>query len=1226
MLRSVVWAALSEQLIHRIRNRDRTERFSVVRLLSLKLAGFKSFADPTTVDLPGQMVGVVGPNGCGKSNIIDAVRWVLGESRASELRGGSMQDVIFNGTDTRNPAGRCSVEMLFDNGEHRMGGQWREYAQIAVRRVLSRSGGSQYFLNNQQVRRRDVQDVFLGTGLGPRAYAIIGQGTISRIIESRPEELRLFLEEAAGVSKYKERRRETENRLADTQENLLRVQDVLGELAKQLTKLEKQAAVAQEYGQLNERRQKLEWTLWFQIMQEAQAKETRANLEMREQQNALEERLAAIRRNEAELEETRQAHYEAGDALNAAQGLLYEAGADVAKYEAEIRFVTDSQERLQARGSTLQQRYDQAQTDLAGAAERIEGATEELAGLREQQETAAAQLEEQESVLPELEQRQAEYVAVYRTQQMQLMEMQQRLNRLQSDARLHGQQHAQCSSRQAHLQQQLAQSRLTQDGALEAAQAILEQEQQRLHELEAEQEQLLLRRTDCEQQRDTVLQRLQEQRQRQAAAESELQTLQTLQQEQTADNSLAQQYAVQQGLDRQPIWEQVRARPGWETALETALGGMLTAVGVVAADWGRVVSDGQARESGLLAYRRDGADRLTGAEGAAAAGENTAAEAAGLLHWTAVVAGASAQSLHPLRGWLSCHFQRIYFADTVARAQQALQMLAGSGQQSGVVVFTQAGDCLTPHTVRFAASAQGDTAAAGLLLRQQRVETLAQELHGLEQAITADGEKRQTCEAALQTVVSQIRETRQQQQAQQQLLHRQQLDVQRQVQHQEHAQQQQQQAQQELDSLEQQLLALDEQMELTQGQQDDAGEQLEYAKVRSDEAQQQVQRAEQELAQARDALLQKERESSQVTMRLQALEARSEQWVLQQQQAQTVMGDVQSQLEQLREEEQQLTAAAAQTALQSALALKAQRQTDLGTVRSRYDGLTEQLRVQSEQRMQLDRDVEPIRQRISERQLAEQEQRLRKESYSQQLQTAAVDMEEVRAYALAQQLSNKELEATCKKLQQRMQAMGPVNLAALQELEQESERRGYLESQYDDLQQAVQTLEAAIVQIDSETRDLLTDTYNAVNQSFGRLFPRLFGGGRAYLRMTDEEILHCGVQVMAQPPGKKNQTIQLLSGGEKALTAIALVFAMFELNPAPFCLLDEVDAPLDDANTSRYVELVKEMSRQTQFLFISHNKVAMEAAQQLVGVTMQERGVSRVVAVDIESALETAEQ
>ncbi|HEY0201904.1 MAG TPA: AAA family ATPase, partial [Burkholderiaceae bacterium] len=374
-----------------------------MRLNSIKLSGFKSFADPTNFLLPGQLVGVVGPNGCGKSNIMDAVRWVLGESKASELRGESMQDVIFNGTNTRKPASRASVELVFDNADHRAGGHWGQYGEIAVKRVLTRDGASSYYINNQPVRRRDVQDVFLGTGLGPRAYAIIGQGTISRIIESKPEELRLFLEEAAGVSKYKERRRETENRLSDTRENLTRVEDILRELNANLDKLEKQAEVAQKYHALQASATLKQQQLWFLKRAEAQADQARIQADGLQAVNDLEARTADLRHIEAELETIRQAHYAAGDQVNQAQGKLYEASAEVGRLEAEIRYVVEGRQRVEQRLVTLKEQIAQwalRQQDAQAESETLAG---QGASAEEQAELLAAHVEEQAQQLPELE-------------------------------------------------------------------------------------------------------------------------------------------------------------------------------------------------------------------------------------------------------------------------------------------------------------------------------------------------------------------------------------------------------------------------------------------------------------------------------------------------------------------------------------------------------------------------------------------------------------------------------------------------------------------------------------------------------------------------------------------------------------------------------------------------------------------------------------------------------
>src|SRR6476660_5507721 len=428
-----------------------SSKAKLVRLNSIKLSGFKSFAEPTNFMLPGQLVGVVGPNGCGKSNIMDAVRWVLGESKASELRGESMQDVIFNGSSLRKPAGRSSVELVFDNSDHRAGGQWNQYGEIAVKRVLTRDGNSSYYINNQPVRRRDVQDVFLGTGLGPRAYAIIGQGTISRIIESKPEELRLFLEEAAGVSKYKERRRETENRLGDTRENLTRVDDILRELNANLDKLEKQAEVAARYNGLQSEVTLKQHQQWFLKRAEAEADQGRVKAEADKAVNSLESRVADLRHIENELETVRQAHYAAGDQVNQAQGQLYEASAEVGRLEAEIRFVVEGRQRVEQR---LAQLKDQT-AQWAARKEEAEAETENLSSLAMQGEEQAtmlsAQVEEQGMQLPDLEEALRQAQARSLEQRGAVTQVQQQIQVLAADQRNIEEQSRQLNQRRERL-------------------------------------------------------------------------------------------------------------------------------------------------------------------------------------------------------------------------------------------------------------------------------------------------------------------------------------------------------------------------------------------------------------------------------------------------------------------------------------------------------------------------------------------------------------------------------------------------------------------------------------------------------------------------------------------------------------------------------------------------------------------------------------------------------
>ncbi|MDO5290967.1 MAG: chromosome segregation protein SMC, partial [Pseudomonadota bacterium] len=542
-----------------------------MRLNSIKLSGFKSFAEPTNFMLPGQLVGVVGPNGCGKSNIMDAVRWVLGESKASELRGESMQDVIFNGTTSRKPASRSSVELTFDNSDHRAGGQWGQFTEIAVKRVLTREGNSSYYINNQPVRRRDVQDVFLGTGLGPRAYAIIGQGTISRIIESRPEELRLFLEEAAGVSKYKERRRETENRLSDTRENLTRVEDILRELNANLEKLEKQAEVAQQYHALQAAATLKQSQLWFLKRAEAEEGQVKLKVEAEKAVNDLESRVADLRHVEAELETIRQAHYAAGDHVNQAQGLLYEASAEVGRLEAEIRFVVEGRQRAESRLAQLKEQVAQWAQRRAEAEEEIESLAEQGASAEEQAITLAAQLEDQQSALPDLQDALRRAQAAAGEQRSAVAQVQQQIQVLAAEQRGIEEQARQLQARRDRLsadrnalaapdEQQLHDMQAQLASAEEAA----EMADARLQELQGSVPQL-------DEARRAAQQAVNTESARQADLAARLDALKALQDKLKTDGKLGP-WLQKHGLDGLAgLWSRIHVEPGWEAALEAAL-------------------------------------------------------------------------------------------------------------------------------------------------------------------------------------------------------------------------------------------------------------------------------------------------------------------------------------------------------------------------------------------------------------------------------------------------------------------------------------------------------------------------------------------------------------------------------------------------------------------------------------------------------------------------------
>ena len=1169
-----------------------------MRLNSIKLSGFKSFAEPTHFMLPGQLVGVVGPNGCGKSNIIDAVRWVLGESRASELRGESMQDVIFNGTTSRKSSSRSSVELIFDNGDHRAGGQWSQFPEIAVKRVLTRDGTSSYYINNQPVRRRDVQDVFLGTGLGPRAYAIIGQGTISRIIESKPEELRLFLEEAAGVSKYKERRRETENRLSDTRENLTRVEDILRELNANLEKLERQAEVAQRYKNLQQQVGLKQQQFWFLKRAEALADQTQLQESILQATNGLESKVADLRHIEADLETIRQAHYAAGDQVNQCQGLLYEASADVGKLEAEIRFVVEGRQRALAR-------IEQVKTQAAQWHEQSVQAQEELSRLHnqsadgdEQAEILQAQCEEQQTHLPQLEDavRQAQTSA--NEQRLQVVQVQQQIQVLAADQRNIEEQNRQMESRRDKLDadkralalpdlNQVAQARTS----MQQAQSQSEQAQAALLDLEAA-------LPDLDGQRQAAQTAVNTESARQADLSARLQALKALQERVKTDQKLSP-WLSRHGLDNlQALWSRLHIEAGWENALEAALRERLSALEVGQLDL-------------VKAFALEPPPTKLSFYSPTAASTDTPSGTRSRLVDLLRVHDAGQKAL--LSHWLA----HAYTAPTLDAA-----LSERSNLLPGEVIYVPQGHAVTRMSVGFYAP---DNEQAGLLARAQEIENLEKQLRA--QALIHE-EARNTsarAEATYNETRLQLNSARLAASETQAKAHALQVASLQLDQLAEQAQSRSQQIDQDLADIEALAQDLQERLLQSQSRFEELDMQLADGQERHAQLEDQAMAAQRRLDDAREQLRSLERQAQEADFNRRTLISRQAELNRSIETAQQQMQTMAAQQAQAEEELQRLSDVAAQAGLQAALALKSEREATLGAKRSEYDDLTTKLRASDERRLQIERELDPLRQRITELQLKEQAARLGSDQYNQMLIDAQADLEALALSVAQDQVRIHGMQTDIDRLNREIQSLGAVNLAALEELSSARERKGFLDAQSADLNEAMVTLEDAIKKIDAETRDLLGGTFKTVNEHFGRMFPELFGGGNARLVMTGEEILDSGVQVMAQPPGKKNQTIHLLSGGEKALTAIALVFAIFQLNPAPFCLLDEVDAPLDDANTERYAKLVSSMSKETQFLFISHNKIAMQMAEQLIGVTMQEQGVSRIVAVDMESAVGMAE-
>ncbi len=1168
-----------------------------MRLTHIKLVGFKSFVDPTSIEVPGQLVAIVGPNGCGKSNVIDAVRWVLGESKASALRGESMQDVIFNGTSNRKPVARASVELMFDNSLGKAAGQWSQYAEISVKRVLTREGESLYYINNSHVRRRDIQDIFMGTGLGPRAYAIIEQGMISRIIEAKPEELRVFLEEAAGISKYKERRRETEHRLHDTRENLSRVADICQELALQIDKLDQQAKVATQFKELQGDMQRKQNLLWLLRKMEADNEAQRHARDIERAANDLEAETANLREIEKRLEEVRGLHYEAGDTLSGAQGELYAANAEVQRLETEIRYISDNRARSESQIAQLTAQsgqWQQQEGELSGALDMWQG---RQGGAGERLQLARDRVALESAKLPEADQ-------AFRAIQSRLSEERSGLAKAEQALRIeqthigHANKTLQgLALRQERLLSEHQGLARPDSAAIEAKQFEIAELAEALATKDAQLASQLQHLPELDSARRTAQEKLDAQQREQAGLESRLATLKQVQ-DQVESNAQIHEWLIKHSLDSLPrLWQQVRVEAGWETAFEAVLREKLHAVEVSQPE---LLQD-------MLA---DAPPAKLSVFAATVAAQDLALEG---MRPLASLLGMQDEAV---RGVMQDWLHGVYAVENSpdAQARQALP--------PGIILVNRDGHQFSRSAVSFHAADPGDT---GILARQRDIEDLSAQVSERAGALRQARTEQSVVESALGGHNQRLATLRQEAASLKQRMHEQQMESLKLSQGLERFQERSRQIQLELDEI-------SHQQEVEQSAQVAAEASLAEQQQVMEEASERVRAAEGAHKQAEDAL-------NVQRQALQQAEYEEQQSIFYEKECSSKINEIKSSIQVILE---QLSGAARQLEqlrldlagqqdedlklrLQTHLELRVQREQALSEARSRQEELAQALRSAEEERLVCEQKLEPLRNRINDLRLKEQAARLNKEQYANQLFEAGAD-EETLAAMLEKGMRPNALQVEISRLSQAITDLGAVNMAALEELQTSSERKGFLDAQAADLNTALETLEAAIRRIDRETREMLQQTFNTVNGHFGQLFPTLFGGGEARLLMTGEEILDAGVQVIAQPPGKKTSTIHLLSGGEKALTALALVFSMFQLNPAPFCLLDEVDAPLDDPNTERFCDLVKRMSAETQFLYISHNKITMEMAEQLVGVTMQESGVSRVVAVDIEEALRLKEE
>ena len=1160
-----------------------------MRLKAIRLSGFKSFVDPTTVPFNTNLTGIVGPNGCGKSNTIDAVRWVMGESSAKYLRGDAMTDVIFNGSSERKPVSKASVDLVFDNTDGTLRGEYAQYNEISVRRQVTRDGQSTYYLNGTKCRRKDITDIFLGTGLGPRSYAIIEQGMISRLIEAKPEELRVYVEEAAGISKYKDRRRETENRMRRTQENLERLSDIRDELERQLAHLQRQAQAAEKYKLLKaeERTKKAELLAirWTGLNSEYEVRETT----IREHEVRFEGHMATQRAADAGIEELRVDHQARTDAYNAAQGRFYEVGNRIARQEQKIEH--QSQMALQL------------DSDLAEAEKNILDTQRQLEMDQLQQEDLQAQRlewepeleilqageEEQAAELLEAEEAQQQWQSEWDTFTQRASEPTRRADVAQSRIQATEQQLVRIEQQIDRLRQE--RSQLTDDPQSE--EFLLLQEEVSEAELQAEEqqaryedirEQLELVREDSERRRrelDEGRQRLQQMLGRKA-------TLEALQKAALGQGSEGVSHWLESHqLARRPrLAQQIEVTEGWEVAVETVLGDFLQAVMI----------DELASTSDWLSGFRDGTLTLWQA------------------HAGATPCAGTLASVVTSQTDLSSLLAKVKLADDLPQA------LAMRGDLSdGESVITPDGIWLSRDWLRVARDQDNE---GGVLARKQELELLEEEADELDMSVDeweADLEsvllRQRSLEQQRDTAQQEWQELSRRLVSQKSLLSAQQAKAEQLKLRTDKLEQTLSEAE-EARQLEQEALA--EQRMVWQEAMDAVGDDSEEREV----LQQRRQTIQQRLQQARQTAGQQKDRLHQLQLQVQALTSREDGL----KQAIQRLSDTMLRLKERREqilanqsrdhsEDLELLRAELEELLEERLISEQQ----MSEARHTLEQADARLRQLEQERAEAEQQALAERNRLEQVRMECQALDIRRNTLVDQLKEEQLSMAEV-LDSLPEEATEESWVAELTRIGERIQRLGAINLAAIEEYKLQSERKVYLDSQNDDLERALATLEGAIQKIDKETRNRFQETFERMNSGLADLFPKVFGGGHAWLELTGDDLLSTGVAIMARPPGKKNSTIHLLSGGEKALTAIALVFSIFQLNPAPFCMLDEVDAPLDDANVGRYARLVKAMSEKVQFIYITHNKIAMEMADQLMGVTMHEPGVSRLVSVDIEEA------
>ena len=1167
-----------------------------MRLKQIKLAGFKSFVDATTVVLPGNRCAVVGPNGCGKSNIIDAVRWVMGESSAKQLRGESITDVIFSGSNTRKPNSAASIELLFDNSDGRIGGEYAAYADIVIRREVSRDGQSNYLLNGSKCRRRDIQDVFLGTGFGPRSYSIIEQGMISQLVEAKPEELRVYLEEAAGISKYKERRKETETRIRHTRENLERINDIREELGRQLDRLQRQAQAAERYRTLKTEESLLNAQLY--ALRHTALKESLGVREKRivELEIELEKAIAEQRKVEAEIELKRQNLSNQSDKFSGIQERFYQLGEEIARIEETLQFNQQRVKQLELDLVTVKERQLQANLQVATDQGQIHGMQTRIAELKPKvAELSTADVSVQQA-LKEVEDKNSHW--------------QQRWDTFNAEAGINDREAEVQKSRVEYLEQLIQRldargqelAKMSADQPQEEGGQLVEQMALEINDLEGESKSLDQRIFEC-------LQGLSENREALASREKSLDTVRNEVQQlgsQLASLQAVQEAALGQNVHEAEAWidenglasasrlgENLAVVPGWERAVEAVLGRFVQALRVESLD-DYAVPLAHLAEGDLALVERQTYHSTD------ARNENI-----GLPTVTSLLRSESLAAGSLLHG---------VFAAESAEVALAGRRNLGEGQS----IITREGFWVGIDWMRIL---HDQDQTAGIIERGQALETLAMQVEEAEKTLTQQQQEVQSIRVQLERLEAQREELQKESNNLNQSLSVRRTDHGVTRAKLEEAKVRHQQLIKEGEEVALQLAQERRRLEVSRQGLAEAhalGEsQAEEKKLLSDERETLMRSLQSSRDLARSSResfhelnVQLESVQSQLSVSITGRDRMLSQQSELQERVQGISGGIETSRKPIPELEQDL-----KTRLESRASVEA----ELATIRAAIDAIEEEIKQSDLQRSRGEERVGELRSSLEGQRVERQGIAVQEANILEQLGTTGHALAEVNEQ-MPEEANEPAWVDELDRMSRRIQRLGAINLAAIEEFDQESERKDYLDAQAEDLEKALDTLLEVMQKIDRETRIRFKDTFDAVNTRFGELFPKVFGGGHAYLELTGDDMLNTGVALMARPPGKRNASIQLLSGGEKAMTAVALIFAIFHLNPSPVCLLDEVDAPLDDMNVTRFAALIKEMSESVQFLIITHNKITMEMADYLMGVTMQEPGVSRLVSVDVEAA------